>query len=85
MLAGCLLVGCAGGAVAQESYFAKWPEGTSPQEIGKQLAEHFVTSPHQYTATIHYSEICAWYGALKFAESLTHNDTALQQELIQEV
>jgi unsaturated rhamnogalacturonyl hydrolase len=61
-------------------YFSNWPEGASPQEVGKHLAEHFVASPHQYTATIHYSEAVAWYGALTFAQ-LTHDD-ALQTELI---
>jgi unsaturated rhamnogalacturonyl hydrolase len=69
-------------AGAQESdYFTNWPPGDSPQEVGKHLAEHFVTSPHQYTATIHYSEAVAWYGALTFAQ-LTHDD-ALQTNLIQ--
>jgi unsaturated rhamnogalacturonyl hydrolase len=67
-------------APAQQDYFSNWPEGRSPQDVGKRLAEHFVTSPHQYTATIHYSEVCAWYGALTFAE-LTHDD-ALRAELI---
>ncbi len=52
VMAGCFLLGCMGVAGAQQSYFTSWPEGTSPQEVGKQLAEHFVTSPHQYTATI---------------------------------
>jgi unsaturated rhamnogalacturonyl hydrolase len=82
---GCVLAGCVGMGSAQSSYgqstvFADWPTGTSPQEVGKQLAEHFVTSPHQYTKTIHYSEICAWYGALTFAQ-LTHDD-ALRDQLI---
>jgi unsaturated rhamnogalacturonyl hydrolase len=67
-------------APAQEDYFSNWPEGRSPQEVGKRLAEHFVTSPHQYTATIHYSEVCAWYGALTYAQ-LTHDD-ALRAALI---
>jgi rhamnogalacturonyl hydrolase YesR len=67
-------------AWAQDANFSNWPEGTSPQEVGKKLAEHFVTSPHQYSATIHYSEVCAWYGALTFA-TLTHDD-ALRAELI---
>jgi unsaturated rhamnogalacturonyl hydrolase len=83
LLGGCLLVGSVGGAAAQqtqENYFANWPDGVAPQEVGKHLAEHFVASPHQYTKTIHYSEVCAWYGALTFAE-LTHDD-ALRQELI---
>ncbi|MGA2754941.1 MAG: glycoside hydrolase family 88 protein [Terracidiphilus sp.] len=65
---------------AQKDSFSNWPPGRSPQEIGKALAEHFVTSPHQYTATIHYSEVGAWYGALTFAE-LTH-DTDLRDRLI---
>ena len=68
-------------ALAQNGdYFSNWPKGDSPQEVGKSLAEHFVTSPHQYTATIHYSEAVSWYGALTFAQ-LTHDD-ALRTELI---
>ena len=68
-------------ALAQTGdYFSNWPKGTSPQEVGKNLAEHFVTSPHQYSATIHYSEAVSWYGALTFAQ-LTHDD-ALRAELI---
>ncbi len=67
-------------APAQQDYFSNWPEGRSPQEVGKRLAEHFVTSPHQYTATIHYSEVCAWYGALTYAQ-LTH-DIVLRAALI---
>jgi unsaturated rhamnogalacturonyl hydrolase len=65
---------------AQTSYFSDWPAGRSPAAVGKRLADHFVASPHQYTATIHYSEVCAWYGALTFAQ-LTHDD-ALRAALI---
>jgi len=69
-------------ALAQASdYFSNWPQGASPEEVGKNLAEHFVASPHQYTATIHYSEVATWYGALTFAQ-LTHDD-ALRTKLIQ--
>ena len=75
-----LLLGFCLPARAQQDYFSHWPEGVAPQEVGKKLAEHFVTSPHQYMATIHYSEVATWYGALTFAE-LTH-DTALRAELI---
>lgn len=67
-------------ANAQQNYFDNWPKGTSPQEVGKALAEHFVTSPHQYSATIHYAEVGTWYGSLTFAQ-LTHDD-ALRSELI---
>jgi rhamnogalacturonyl hydrolase YesR len=63
-----------------DDYFTNWPKGVSPQEVGKNLAEHFVTSPHQYTATLHYSEVATWYGALSFAQR-SHDD-ALQKELI---
>ena len=68
-------------ALAQNTtYFSNWPAGVSPQEVGKLVAEHFVTSPHQYGPTIHYSEVATWYGALTFA-ALTH-DEALRTELI---
>ena len=80
VLAGCILLGFAGSASAQQNYFDNWPAGTSPQEVGKKLSEHFVTSPHQYTKTIFYAEACTWYGALRFA-TLTHDD-ALRQELV---
>jgi rhamnogalacturonyl hydrolase YesR len=76
-----LLLALTLGASAQDNtYFSHWPSGVSPQEVGKRVAEHFVLSPHQYTATIHYSEVATWYGALTFA-SLTHDD-ALRGELI---
>jgi unsaturated rhamnogalacturonyl hydrolase len=66
---------------AQQDYFSNWPHGRSPQEVGKALAEHFVTSPHQYSpGTIFYGEVGTWYGALTFAE-LTH-DTDLRDKLI---
>ncbi|MGA9670748.1 MAG: glycoside hydrolase family 88 protein [Terracidiphilus sp.] len=78
---GALVLGSTNFAAAQEAdYFSNWPKDASPQEVGKKLAEHFVTSPHQYTATIHYSEVATWYGALTFSR-LTHDD-ALQQGLI---
>jgi unsaturated rhamnogalacturonyl hydrolase len=68
-------------AFAQNNtYFTNWPAGVSPQEVGKAVAEHFVTSPHQYGPTIHYSEVATYYGAFTFA-ALTHDDT-LRTELI---
>ncbi|HTW61300.1 MAG TPA: hypothetical protein VMD55_05780, partial [Terracidiphilus sp.] len=59
-------------AAAQQDYFSNWPPGDSPQEIGKRVAEHFVSSPHQGAKTIEYSEDGTWYGALTFAQ-LTHD------------
>jgi len=61
-------------------YFADWPKGSSPQEVGKRVAEHFVAGPHADSPTIHYAEIGTWYGALTFAQ-LTHDD-GLRKELI---
>jgi rhamnogalacturonyl hydrolase YesR len=47
--------------------FANWPATKSPREIGKRVAERFVTSAHLRTNTIIYPEVCAWYGSLTFA------------------
>jgi rhamnogalacturonyl hydrolase YesR len=80
LVALALLAGAASLACAQQDYFTNWPAGRSPEQVGKRLAEHFIPSAHQYTATIQYSEICTWYGALTFAQ-LTHDD-ALRNELI---
>ena len=77
---GLLLTAGAFTATAQQDYFGNWPAGSTPQEVGKRLAEHFVTSPHQGNGTIFYGEIATWYGALTFAQ-LTHDD-ALRTELI---
>ncbi len=51
-----------------------WPEGYSPKEVGKRVADHFVTTPHSNFGrpnppkVITYPEVCTWYGALTFAE-----------------
>ena len=81
LLAGAIVLAFALRGFGQGAgYFTDWPKGASPQEVGKSLAEHFVTSPHQYSETINYSEVATWYGALTFAQ-LTHDD-ALRTELI---
>ncbi len=66
--------------VDQAARLDQWPAGDAPAEVGEIVASHFVTSPHQYTESIHYSEIVAWYGALTFAGA-THN-TELRDALI---
>jgi unsaturated rhamnogalacturonyl hydrolase len=66
---------------------SSWPEGSSPQEIGKRVAERFVVSPYggfgasTPPTSIPYPETCTWYGALTFARLA--GDTALRRELIQ--
>lgn len=69
------------GQAQSNEWFSQWPAGRSPQEIGKRIADHFVTSGHQYTPTLHYSEVATWYGALTFAQ-LTQ-DTGLRDKLVQ--
>jgi rhamnogalacturonyl hydrolase YesR len=67
-LAACLaILGAARPGMAQKD-FADWPAGKSPREIGKRVAERFAPSAHQRTNTIIYPEVCAWYGALTFAQ-----------------
>ena len=67
--------------------FSNWQGGSSPQEIGKRVAERYAASDYinlhrnPVTPTIIYPEVCTWYGALTFAQ-LTH-DTNLTQRLIQ--
>jgi unsaturated rhamnogalacturonyl hydrolase len=48
--------------------FSGWPQGTSPEEVGERVAQHFVSSPHQNAPYIGYAEACTWYGALTFAQ-----------------
>lgn len=70
---------CGGAVAAQPDYFSNWPEGCSPQDIGKRLAERFLVTPHQYNKA-HYSEVATWYGALTFAA--LSKDTDLRDRLI---
>jgi unsaturated rhamnogalacturonyl hydrolase len=63
------------GQKTNENYNLKhWSKGSSPQEIGNRVAEHFAVSPHfnSFRTTplkfIGYPETCTWYGALKFAK-----------------
>ena len=59
---------------AQQKEFTKWPNGSSPKEVGKRVAERFVSGPHTNfgrstpPAHITYPEDVTWYGALTFAE-----------------
>src|SRR5882672_3460690 len=76
--------------MAQSSQIEKedlrhWPKGTSPQEIGKRVAEHFIASPHANFGrptppkVITYPETCTWYGALTFAKET--GDKKMQEQL----
>lgn len=56
-----------------------FPKGSQPQEIGVKLAERFLQTPHSYWGNVNsgktadhitYPDVCAWLGALWFAQSV---------------
>ena len=61
-------------AQKQPKEFKKWPAGSSPQEIGKRVAERLIAIPHSNFGRpgpppfITYPEVATWYGALTFAQ-----------------
>src|SRR5690349_14266408 len=80
-----MIAGAAAPTFAAESHAAKpkknrikefenWPKGSSPQEIGKRVAERYANGPHTNfgrptpPAHITYPETCTWYGSLTFAQ-----------------
>lgn len=59
------------------SDFQTWPSGKSPAEIGGHLVDNYLgRAPMDY----HYSDACAWYGALGFTKVV--NDTTNNQKLV---
>jgi len=80
-----LLLYC-GVACAQKSLLKKWPEGTSPKEIGTKLTKHFIEMPHtnfgssKPPGSITYPEVCTWYGALLFSKVNKNLEAQLQLE-----
>jgi unsaturated rhamnogalacturonyl hydrolase len=66
---------------AQPKEFRNWPAGASPREVGKRVAERFVSTVKLSPTAANYPAICTWYGALTFAQ-LT-GDSDLSQRLIQ--
>ena len=82
-----IIWGCSNQSTMQSTndYFSSWPEGKSPQEIGKLVAEHFAATPHPNfnrkdpPKYITYPEVCTWFGALKFAHAT--DDNKLLEEL----
>ncbi|TCD27051.1 glycosyl hydrolase [Pedobacter psychrodurus] len=67
---------------AQNKYFKDWPKGTAPLEIGNKLSKHYLETPHTNfgfptpPGSITYSEVCVWYGALKFASTISDKEMA---------
>ena len=81
-----LFTSCAVQSKSSNPNLDDWPKGSSPQEIGKRVADRFIASPHPNfgrptpPARISYPEICAWYGALTFAEET--GDKNLTNQLV---
>jgi unsaturated rhamnogalacturonyl hydrolase len=75
----------ASGAFAQNKYFAEWPQGTDPRDVGKLVAERFIPTPHMDMPShgpqaLHYSHVATWTGALQFAA--ISKDEALRKRLV---
>lgn len=69
----------------QPGAFRDWPVHASPAEVGKRLAENWVSRTLEYEQiegrrTVIYPEVCAWYGALQVAQLTADED--LKQRLI---
>src|SRR3954469_8745626 len=72
-------VGCASGKKATVN-IGQFPQGSTPQEVGKRIAERYLAMPYgnfnrpQPPKYIAYPETCTWYGALEFAKVTGDND-----------
>jgi unsaturated rhamnogalacturonyl hydrolase len=88
LLIAATAAGCAGvnSKPKNAAHFDAWPAGTSPQEVGKRVAERFVVAPHPNFGrtnppnSITYPETCTWYGALTFAQ--LSGDKGLTRKLV---
>ena len=73
------------GSIKAQSYFRNWPKGSSPQEIGKRVAENFAARKLEVEEGkrkfVIYPEVCAWYGSLTVAQLV--NDQDLRKRLIE--
>ena len=54
---------------AQREGLSGFSKGSTPEEVGKRLAYHFVNSRHDLYAGmyIHYAGVCIWNGAIDYA------------------
>lgn len=65
----------------RQLYFSNFPCHCLPQKVGKKLCYHFLESKHRLYGgrSIHYAEVCTWYGALCFGQTI--KDTLLVSRL----
>jgi rhamnogalacturonyl hydrolase YesR len=82
VMAGGILIFAAGCAASKNAagHFEAFPAGSSPQEVGKKVALHYIETPHTNfnrpapPRVITYPETCTWYGALTFAKETGDKD-----------
>lgn len=73
-------------AAQSKSDLKNWPKGSTPQEIGKRVADRFIATPPPNFGrptppkVITYPEVCTWYGALTFAKE--SKDKKLLSQLV---
>ncbi|SDH17213.1 glycoside hydrolase family 88/105 protein [Chitinophaga filiformis] len=71
-------------AYSQSAALKHFPKDSSPQEVGKRVANRFIASPHPNfgrstpPSVITYPEVCAWYGALAFAKESKDNTLTIK-------
>lgn len=67
----------------KKNYLTDFPNGYTPEEIGIKLTKRFIESPHMIhqNVRIHYAEVCAWYGCLRFAGNIQNEDLLEQLQM----
>ncbi|MCD7900396.1 MAG: glycoside hydrolase family 88 protein [Bacteroides sp.] len=70
---------------AQQGELRKFPKGSTPLEVGQKVAQRYLSIPFRNfdgiktpPSEVTYPEVCAWYGALKFAH-VTRDKKLLRQ------
>lgn len=80
-----LLLAASGASAQSKKYFGGWAAGTSPQEVGRRVAENILKRDFEYQSGkrqfVIYPEICATYGALTVADET--KDKSLRERLVQ--
>ena len=65
-------------SAAQPKELRTWPAGASPQEVGKRVAQRFVSTAKLNKTDAMYPAICTWYGALTFAQLSGDGELSMQ-------
>lgn len=74
LLAVSVVLSAASLVASQPKEFRNWPAGASPVEVGKLVAERFVSTVKLNKSAPVYPAICTWYGALTFAQLTSDGD-----------